>query len=177
MSARRRPFDWAFLFVAALSASAAAAVFFKEGWAVFRRIALEDAWLFVSVLPKVIAGCVIAALFRLMVPQEFVRRHLGESSGFKGLALSTAAGAILPGGPFTIFPMSAALLASGASRAATASFLSAWLLLSFNRTVIWELPFLGPDFTALRIMTALPLPFLIGLGVRWLDAAFQERAA
>ena len=168
---RRRPvFDWAFFLVAALSAGAAVQVYRTEGWAVFADVAREDFLLFAAVLPKVLAGCVIAGLFRLMVPAEIIRRFLGEGSGLSGLAIAVVTGIIVPGGPFTIFPLAAVLLVSGADRGTAAAFVSAWLMLSLGRTIIWELPFLGGDFVALRYLAALPLPLVIGLAVRWLDA-------
>ncbi|MFX5583074.1 hypothetical protein ABTE20_20930, partial [Acinetobacter baumannii] len=71
----------------------------------------EDAWLFVEILPKVLAGCLIGAFVQLLLPREVVSRWVGGDSGLTGLIIATAIGAILPGGPFTIYPLAGAFLA------------------------------------------------------------------
>ena len=172
---KRRPFDWAFVIVASISAAAAANVLWRDGWRTAADVFLGDSVLFLELLPKVAAGCLIGALFRVLVPPEMVRRFVGEGSGLLGLAIATAAGAVLPGGPFTIFPLAAILLVSGADRGAAAAFVTSWLLLGLNRAIIWELPFFGQHFVLTRVMFALPMPLLCGVGVRWADRAFATR--
>jgi uncharacterized membrane protein YraQ (UPF0718 family) len=173
---RRRPtFDWAFGLVAALSLGCAAYVLRRDGLAVSRDILIEDIELFLTILPKVAAGCLIGALVRLLVPREIIVRWVGEGSGLKGLAIATGVGAIFPGGPFTIFPLAGAFMLSGADRGSAAAFVTAWLLLGVNRAIIWELPFFGTDIVALRFLISLPLPILAGALVRLGDRLIPER--
>jgi uncharacterized membrane protein YraQ (UPF0718 family) len=163
---KRRAIDGAFLVISALSLVAAFVVWRQEGWLGVEAVLIEDFKLFAIVLPKVAAGCVIGALVRLLVPQSVIVRWLGERSGLRGLALATLVGAVFPGGPFTIFPLAAALMLSGADRGTTTAFITAWLLIGLNRAVIWELPFMGTDLTLARNLLSLPLPLLAGAMAR-----------
>src|SRR5207302_9233421 len=82
------------------------------------------------------------------------------NSGLKGLLIGTAFGAILPGGPFTAYPVASALLTVGADFGATIAMVVSWTLIGYGRAVAWELPILGTDFTLWRLLISLPLPVL-----------------
>ena len=79
-----------------------------------------------------------------------------------GRVLGTAFGAILPGGPFTAYPVASALLAVGADFGATIAMVVSWTLIGYGRAVAWEVPIMGTDFTLWRIVISLPLPVLAG---------------
>lgn len=117
-------------------------------------------------LPKVGAGVVIAATIPVLVPRDRISRSIGRDSGVRGLVYATLAGACLPGGPSMAYPLAASLMASGADLGASMAFVTAWSLFNLNRTLIWELSFLPPEFVALRVLLCLPLPILLGLFVR-----------
>jgi uncharacterized membrane protein YraQ (UPF0718 family) len=174
VSRKRAVLDWPFAIVAALSLGSAAYVLSRDGVGVAQAILVEDIELFLTILPKVAAGCLIGALVRLLVPREVIVRWVGEGSGLAGLAIATAVGAIFPGGPFTIFPLAGAFMLSGADRGSAAAFVTGWLLLGVNRAIIWELPFFGADFVALRFLISLPLPLLAGLMARSVDRLLPE---
>jgi uncharacterized membrane protein YraQ (UPF0718 family) len=171
---RRPRFDLALVVVLGLSLISAVIVYRRDGMSAVGHILLEDVWLLLTILPKVAAGCIIGALVRLLVPRETIVRWVGEGSGVLGLAIAAGVGAIFPGGPFTIFPLAAAFLLSGADRGAAVAFITGWLLLGLNRAIIWEMPFFTPDFVMLRMALSLPLPVLAGLGARWLDGLLPD---
>jgi len=158
--------DWGLVIVASLSFGAAAYVMAKEGLAIAGGILSEDFWLFASILPKVMLGCLIGALIRLLISRETIERFIGEGSGLLGLALAGLIGMLFPAGPFTIFPLAVVLMASGADRGAAITFISAWLLVGVNRAIIWEMPFFGTDFVLFRFLISLPMPILLGLFAR-----------
>jgi uncharacterized membrane protein YraQ (UPF0718 family) len=158
--------DWGFAIVASLSIAAGITVLYRDGIAVARDILIEDSWLLVSILPKVKLGCLIGGLVRVLISRETIRKHVGEGSGFKGLAIAAAIGALFPGGPFTIFPLAVVLLMSGADRGAAIAFMSSWLLIGINRAIIWEMPFFGLDFVGFRFLISVPMPILLGLLAR-----------
>jgi uncharacterized membrane protein YraQ (UPF0718 family) len=158
--------DWGLLIVASLSFGSAAYVLKTEGLSVAKDIFVEDSRLLLSILPKVILGCLIAALIRLLLARETIERFVGTESGLKGIALASLIGMLFPAGPFTIFPLAVVLLSSGADRGAAIAFISGWLLVGLNRAIIWEMPFLGPDFVLFRFMISLPMPVLLGLIAR-----------
>lgn len=170
----RSGIDWSFGIVAVLSIGGAAAVFVRDGSQVFLDILFEDALLFLEIVPKVLAGTLIGALIRLLVSKETIAATLGAGSGLRGLGIATLAGVLIPAGPFTVFPLSATLLAAGADAGAATAFVSAWLLLGLNRAIVWEVPFFGLDFVGLRMLVSAPAPILLGFAAR---AAFARLAA
>ena len=145
-----------------MSGGSAFVVLQRHGWPKFLEILGDDSWLFVEIVPKVIAGTLIGGLVRLLVPRETVREWIGESSGLVGLMIASIAGILFPAGPFTVFPLAAAFLVAGADRGAAIAFITGWLLLGLNRAIIWEMPFFGFHFVGMRSLAALPAPVIAG---------------
>jgi uncharacterized membrane protein YraQ (UPF0718 family) len=169
MSARkpRRAFDWSAAVIAALALGSAAFVFWRDGQARFLAILLDDLSLFGTMLPKVLAGCLIGAFVTLLLPRETIVKWVGADSGIGGILVATIAGAILPGGPFTIYPVAGAFLLAGADVGAACAFVISWTLIGYTRAIVWELPFFGLDFVTWRVIFSLPLPILSGLAARY----------
>jgi uncharacterized membrane protein YraQ (UPF0718 family) len=163
----RRAFDWSAAVIATLAITSAIFVFVRDGQARFLSILLDDVSLFGTMLPKVLAGCLIGAFVTLLLPRETIVRWVGADSGLFGILVATAAGAILPGGPFTIYPVAGAFLAAGADAGAACAFVISWTLIGYTRAIVWELPFFGFDFVAWRIVFSLPLPIVAGLAARF----------
>lgn len=169
-SSPRRLFDWSFWLIAGLTALSIAVVWRRDGVEVARHIFLEDLQLFVEIVPKVLAGTLIGELVRRLVPREVIVRWLGEGSGLRGLAIATVIGFLFPAGPFTVFPLAAALLVIGADRGAAVAFITGWLLIGLNRMLIWELPFFGGDIVLLRLALCWWMPVAAGLLARAIPA-------
>jgi uncharacterized membrane protein YraQ (UPF0718 family) len=163
---RRSPFDWSTAVIAALAIGSAIAVFVRDGRVHFLSILTSDLTLFASMLPKVMAGCLIGAFVTLLLPREAIVRAVGAESGILGILVATVAGALLPGGPFTIFPVAGAFIAAGADAGAASAFIISWTLLGYTRAIVWELPFFGLDFVTWRIIFSIPLPIIAGLAGR-----------
>lgn len=163
---RRRLFDGAFLVVFGVAVASGAAVYWQKGADRFAAILLGDLGLALALLPKIAAGVLIASALPLLLPRERVLRLIGPDSGLRGLAIAAAAGAILPGGPSVTYPLTIGLMAAGADLGAGVAMVSGWVLLGLNRTIIWELSFLPPEFVALRVALSLPAPIVFGLTVR-----------
>ena len=158
----RKPVGWSTISIAVLVAVSAALVYRRDGGAGVWEILKHDLTLFGGILPRVLAGCLLGAFITEILPHEKVSRSLGPKSGLKGLLIGTAFGAILPGGPFTAYPVASALLATGADFGATIAMVVSWTLIGYGRAVAWELPIMGTDFTVWRIVISLPLPILAG---------------
>ncbi len=176
----RRPravFDWSAAVIMILSLGSAGWVLVRDGSDRFLAILTDDLSLFGIMLPKVLAGCLIGAFVTLLLPRETVARWVGSDSGFPGLLLATLAGAILPGGPFTIYPVAGAFLAVGADAGAACAFVISWTLLGYTRAIVWELPFFGADFVMWRVIFSIPLPILAGLLARFAWRFVRERSA
>lgn len=176
---KRQPLhkDVGFLFIVVLSVGAAIGVYVRDGWERFRAILIDDTVLWLTILPKVVAGVLVAAFLRILLPKEVVARWIGERSGLKGLFVATLAGAVIPGGPMTIFPIATALYLSGADRGSTIAFITAWLTIGINRAVVWELSFFGAEFVILRTLISLPVPILCGLAARMLPGRTEAQRA
>jgi len=173
----RKPFDWSTAFIAVVVVASAAVVYVRDGQARFLEILQSDVLLFVDILPKVLAACLIATFVAMLMPREAVVRWVGGESGFLGLIIATVAGIIVPGGPITVFPIAAAFVAIGADIGATIAFVTAWTLLGYGRALVWELPFFGPEFVIWRSLVALPLPIVAGLLARLLARLLPPRGA
>ena len=148
--------------IGVLVAVSAALVYRRDGIDGVLEILTHDLQLFGGILPRVLAGCLLGAFIAEILPHEKVSRSLGPSSGLKGLLIGAAFGAILPGGPFTAYPVASALLTVGADFGATIAMVVSWTLIGYGRAVAWELPIMGVDFTLWRIAISLPLPVLAG---------------
>jgi uncharacterized membrane protein YraQ (UPF0718 family) len=165
---KRKPFDWSTAGIGLLVTVAATFVFVRDGRERFLEILYSDLSLFGGMLLKVLAGCLIGAFVARLLPRELVARWVGAESGFVGLLIATILGALLPGGPVTIYPVASAFLLVGADVGATIAFITSWTLLGYTRALVWELPFFGLDFVIWRTIVALPLPILAGLLARLL---------
>lgn len=173
---RGRAFDWSTATIAALAFTAAAIIYWRDGREHFLAVLGGDVALLGDMLPKVLAGCLLAAFVTMIVPRELVARWVGHESGFAGLLIAAAFGFILPGGPITIYPVAGAFIAMGADAGAIVAFITCWALVGYTRALVWELPFFGTHFVIWRIVEALPLPIIAGLLARIvLRAGFARR--
>jgi uncharacterized membrane protein YraQ (UPF0718 family) len=150
---RRHLFDWGTAVIGTLVAAAAITVLVRQGYQRCFEILTGDLFFLGGMVFKVLAGCLIGSFLALLVPRETVQRWVGGESGLLGLIVGTAVGVVMPGGGVTIFPMAGA-------------FVTSWMLLGFNRALVWELPFFGGDFLIWRSVVAVPLPIVAGLLAR-----------
>jgi uncharacterized membrane protein YraQ (UPF0718 family) len=174
---KRKPISWSMIVIAVLVAVSAALVYRRDGAAGVWEILKHDLTLFGGILPRVLAGCLLGAFITEILPHEKVSRSLGPASGLKGLLIGAAFGAILPGGPFTAYPVASALLTVGADFGATIAMVVSWTLIGYGRAVAWELPIMGTDFTLWRIVISLPLPILAGALGRFVYVRMYPKAA
>jgi uncharacterized membrane protein YraQ (UPF0718 family) len=172
---RHSTFDWSTAVIVAIVTAAASYVYLRDGADGFMAVLWSDLDLFVDILPKVLAGCLIAAFITILLPREMIERWVGAESGLKGILIATFAGIILPGGPFAIFPIAGAFIAVGADVSAAVTLITSWSLMGINRAIVWEMPFFGFDFVAWRSLAALPLPIIAGLTVRAILRMLAQR--
>ena len=117
---------------------------------------------FIEMMVILPAVMVIMGLFAVYISDETVVKHMGKTSGIKGIALSILIGT-LPTGPLYIaFPMAATLLKKGARVSNIIVFLSAWACIKIPQEMV-EVQFLGIDFMLLRLI--LTVVFVIIMGV------------
>ena len=172
----RKTFDWSTASIAVAVVAAAIIVYRRDGQARFLEILSSDFHLFLDILPKVLAACLIAAFVAVLMPREVVLRWVGAESGLLGIVIATIAGVICPGGPITIFPIAAAFVAIGADIGAAIAFITSWTLLGYGRALVWELPFFGAEFVIWRLIVALPLPIVAGALARLIAKTLRARS-
>ena len=178
MPRRQSPFfDWSTIALAAVVLLSAFIVWRRDGIGRVGVVLEEDGWLFLNILPKVLAGTLIGSFLAVLLPRDLVTRWVGAESGLVGLLVATFAGVLLPGGPFTVYPLAAAFLVAGADIGAVVAFATSWALLGIVRGVVWELPFFGIDFVVWRTLMALPLPVVAGVLARTLDRLIRTGRA
>jgi uncharacterized membrane protein YraQ (UPF0718 family) len=178
MPERRRrvsSFEWSTAVIGGVSLAAGITVFVRDGSEKAQAILTNDLGIFASMLPKMMAGCLVSAFVTRLLPREVVARLVGTESGFLGLLIATLMGAVLPGGPITIYPLAGAFLVLGADAGTAIAFITAWNLLGYNRALIWEMPFFGVDFVLWRVLVAVPLPFLAGALARVVTRLLARR--
>lgn len=167
-----RRLDGTTIFFTVLALGAGGAIWWLQGGEAFIQALGRAAGLLAWITPVLLGALLVGAYVQRLIPRATMEHWLGGRSGLRGLAVATAAGAITPGGPFAAFPLVVALYRAGASVPVCVAYITAWSVLGLNRALVWELPFLGPDFVLLRLLVSLPLPFLAGyltvLVTRWL---------
>lgn len=74
---------------------------------------------------------------------------------------------LLPGGPYVVFPLIAALYQTGAGLGAAVTLTTSWATLALLN-LSFEIPFMGWRFTLIRWPLALVLPVASGAAAEWL---------
>ena len=123
----------------------------------------EGALMIRRIAPMLVLGMLIASMASVALPPELIERWLGDESGFTGILIGIAVGALVPAGPYVTIPLLGSLMASGAGVGPLAAFLTAWSVVPISRSLVWETPFLGPAFAISRYVVALPFPLAAGL--------------
>ncbi len=148
------------LVMVAMAAALALAAFLKSPSSLLVGLKGGGGFMLQSV-PLLVAAFAIAGLVPVVVPREFIARWVGAESGFRGVAVGAAAGALTPLGPYVAYPIGAAILRSGAGIGPVVAFATGWGLLAVAR-MPWEFAFLGPKVALVRILIALPFPLIAG---------------
>jgi uncharacterized membrane protein YraQ (UPF0718 family) len=136
---------------------------------------LKTAWsMMVMVGPRLLAAFMAAGFIQVLLPRETITRWVGEKSGLRGIFIASAVGVITPGGPLVSFPLVAALFKLGAGYGPLVAYLTSWEILSLYRVAIWDIPFMGLEFTVLRYAVSLFLPLLAGLTAQKIAGFFEQ---
>ncbi len=118
--------------------------------------------LLLQIIPLLIFAFIVAGMIQVLIPQEIISRWVGVESGFRGILLGTAFGALTPGGPFVSMPIAAGLLRTGASIGTMVAFMTGWSLLAISRMPM-EIGLMGWKFTLIRLACVFFFPPIAGL--------------
>lgn len=159
------PGFWGFAAFAALMGLACYRILGPEA---FHDAIAHDLQMLAGVLPRVIAALTVAGLVWVLLPRDKFTRMLGGATGLRGPIIATVAGIITPGGPASAFPFLAVMGKAGADRGVLIAYITSWQMLGVQRILVWDVPFMGLDFAAVRFLVCLPLPIVFGLFARYL---------
>jgi uncharacterized membrane protein YraQ (UPF0718 family) len=115
---------------------------------------------FVGVAPIIVAVFAGLGLVQVFVDKQAMARHLGDRAGLSALLVAAAAGTILVGPVFVIFPLLKTMRDHGVSWAIITTTTTAWAVKL--PMVPLEVTFLGWKFSLLRM--ALTLVAAVGMG-------------
>jgi uncharacterized membrane protein YraQ (UPF0718 family) len=129
-----------------------------------------------SVWIELALGFVLAGLLEVLLPQPVLSRWLGTEHVGQGILIGWAAGLVIPGGPYVLFPIAANLFRQGAAPAPLITLLTAKTLVSPIRMLTYEAPLLGWPLTLARFIPGVLLPPIMGLLGQWLYGLFKRWA-
>jgi uncharacterized protein len=127
---------------------------------------LRGVWL------DLVLGFVLAGLMDVLIPAPALSRWLGDERPGRGILVGWAAGLVIPGGPYLVFPVVANLFQKGAAPGPLISLLTAKTLVSPIRMLTYEAPLLGWPLTLARFIPGVLLPPVMGVIGQWLYGAF-----
>jgi uncharacterized protein len=129
-----------------------------------------------SVWIELALGFLLAGLLEVLLPHPVLSRWLGDEHVGRGILVGWAAGLVMPGGPYVLFPIAANLFRQGAAPAPLITLLTAKTLVSPIRTLTYEAPLLGWPLTLARFVPGVLLPPVMGLIGQWLYGVFKRWA-
>ena len=118
--------------------------------------------LFIQILPMLFFALILSGIIQALIPREAINRWVGKESGLKGILLGCLAGSLVPGGPYTSFPIVAGLVKTGASIGTIVAFITAWSLWAITRLPI-EIGVVGIKMTLVRLASTCIFPPLAGI--------------
>ncbi len=159
---QRSLIDGSMIFFIVLAVLSAVLVYVYRGPTSLNKALAQSLTLLATIVPLIALGILLGGLARELADPKRIAPILGVQSGWNGLVLATALGAITPGGPFAAFPIVYALFLAGADVGAVIAYVTAWSVIGVHRVIIWEWPLLGHEFVIVRVLSSLPLPVIAG---------------
>lgn len=120
-------------------------------------------------------GFVLAGLLEVLIPPPVLSRWMGGDRLGQSILVGWAAGLVMPGGPYLVFPVVANLFRSGAAPGPLIALLTAKTLVSPIRMLTYEAPLLGWPLTLARLVPGVLLPPALGWLGQWLYTLFARR--
>ena len=112
----------------------------------------------VTILPVIF---LLTVAIDVLIPKEWIIKHMGENSGLVGGLFSLVLGSISAGPIYAAFPISKMLLKKGASVGNIVIILSAWAVIKVPMLAN-EAKFVGPSFMAARWFLTVITIFIMG---------------
>ena len=123
--------------------------------------------MFLGIVPPFLNILILVSILLFFVPQEIITQYIGPDSGAFGFFIAAIVGSItlIPG--FVSYPISAALIAKGASYTVIATFMTTLMMVGVV-TLPLEIRYFGKKAAILRNALNFVAALIIGLCVGWL---------
>ena len=105
---------------------------------------------------------VLIALFDVWVKRETVERHFGKGSGIRGYLWGILLAGMSVGGMYVAFPVAYSLFRKGAQLSVIFAYVGFAGVCRIPMTM-FEVSFMGPVFTAVRLAASIPLIIVVSL--------------
>jgi uncharacterized membrane protein YraQ (UPF0718 family) len=109
-----------------------------------------------------IVSFILAGLVQVLIPRDLITQWLGAESGVRGVLIGCVVGGLVPGSPYTTFPIVASLYEAGASLGAVVGFVTAWALWSISRLPT-EMALIDPRPALIRYAITFIVPPITGV--------------
>lgn len=162
----KQSFGKSFWIFVGVAASTATLCYIVVGPDTFASVIARDRVLLTGLLPRVAAAQILAGFVWVLLPRDRMSAFMQRNRGKRGLIFAAAAGAVTPGGPASAFPFLLILAGTGADRGILVSYISGWALLGIQRIIVWDIPFMGIEFSMFRLLISIPLPIIAGMLAR-----------
>lgn len=114
-----------------------------------------------SIAVFILIGVIITGVFRLLLPDAFIKKHLGQHN-FMSNIKAVALGIPLPMCSCSVIPFISALRKSGASKSATQTFLVATPITGAD-SILATYGVFGRVFTLFRLVSSVIIALVVGL--------------
>ena len=105
---------------------------------------------------------ILIGLFDVWVSKEKVQKHIGESSGIKGILLVMLLAFVQAGPLYAAFPVAYIMKKKGTSSVNIFIYLSSYTMAKVPM-LTFEIGFLGLKFSILRLILSIPVFIIIGI--------------
>jgi uncharacterized membrane protein YraQ (UPF0718 family) len=109
-----------------------------------------------------IVSFILAGLVQVLIPRDLITQWLGAESGVRGVLIGCVVGGLVPGSPYTTFPIVASRYEAGASLGAVVGFVTAWALWSISRLPT-EMALIDPRPALIRYAITFIVPPITGV--------------
>jgi uncharacterized membrane protein YraQ (UPF0718 family) len=121
----------------------------------------NDFWAFLKeMLVMLPAMFILIGLFDVWVPKEIIEKHIGETSGTKGIFLVIALAFVQIGPLYAAYPVAYALWKKGCSLRNIFVYIGSFSTLKLPM-ITFEMGFLGVKFSLIRSVLTIPVFILI----------------
>ncbi len=156
---KKHPFDFSVIMVFSVFVTYSLFFHFNPGIEIFEK----NFWTFLKeMLIALPVMFILIGLFDVWISKERVQKHIGDSSGTKGVLLVMLLAFVQAGPLYAAFPVAYILKKKGTSSVNIFIYLSSYTMAKVPM-LTFEIGFLGLKFSLLRLVLSIPIFILIGI--------------